>query len=266
MQLTNKDFQNSVFNINESTNIDLLLNEIKNKITINVNENLNVNLNIKNINILNDIEFNLDSNSILNIRLINENLESKISINSNLKEGSEINYYYVDFSNRNSNLNITTNLNERKSKGTFKFSSVSFDELTKKCNILFNQNAKETESLFEGYGVAKNASTIDVKGISTIKEKCIKSIANQKVKVILFDKESKAKASPTLKINCDDIFANHACAVGHLNADHIFYLKSRGLSEEEARKLITVGFLLPIDKYFDETDKKTIDKYIEENF
>ena len=86
------------------------------------------------------------------------------------------------------------------------------------------------------------------------------------MKVILFDKESKAKASPTLKIDCDDIVANHACAIGSLNEDHVFYLKTRGLSEDEARRLITLGYLTPIENYFDESRKELIESYIKENF
>lgn len=268
MQLTNKDFQknNFIFNIDKSNDIDLFLDDVKNKIVINFKENIIVNLNIRKINNDNDLVFNINDKSLVNIRIINENIENKISIESNLNKEAEINYYYVDFSNKNSSLNIQTNLLGKKAKGLFKFSSVSFDNLIKKYNICFDHKSSDTESNFEGYGVSKNKASIEAKGVSTIRENCVKSIANQKVKVILFDDESKAKASPTLRIYCDDIIANHACAVGHLNLDHVFYLKSRGLNVQEARKLITIGYLLPIDKYFDKNDKEKIDKYIEENF
>ena len=109
-------------------------------------------------------------------------------------------------------------------------------------------------------------SFIKINGVSHIKENAIKSEAHQKVKCLLFDEKSRAIANPILKIDCDDIIASHACAIGSLNNDHIFYLLSRGLSLEEARRLIIMGYLLPIKDYFDEEDKNKIVNYVEGDF
>ena len=46
--------------------------------------------------------------------------------------------------------------------------------------------------------------------------------------------------------------------VGRLNEEHLFYLESRGLSEEEAKRLIALGYLKPIENYY--TDKETVQK------
>ena len=107
-----------------------------------------------------------------------------------------------------------------------------------------------------------DTSELNVNGISHIEKGANKSNANQSVKVILFDKESKAKASPTLKIDCEDIKASHGCAIGSLNEEHLYYLLSRGLSEIEARKLITYGYLLPISLNYDEEIRKIIEETI----
>ena len=57
--------------------------------------------------------------------------------------------------------------------------------------------------------------------------------------------------------------ASHAAIVGKLNEDHMFYLMSRGLDSKEARRLITLGYLKPIETYFDEADRSRIDEAIE---
>ena len=67
---------------------------------------------------------------------------------------------------------------------------------------------------------------------------------------------------PILKIDCDDIEASHACSIGNLNENHIFYLMSRGISEDEARKLIVEGYLNPISSYFDEQNASEISEKI----
>ena len=102
-----------------------------------------------------------------------------------------------------------------------------------------------------------------IKGISHIEKGSIKSKANQIAKIILFDKASKASASPILKIDCDDIKANHGCAIGALNQEHLYYLLSRGLSLFEAKRIITEGYLLPIAKYFNSDEEQLIKETIE---
>lgn len=74
----------------------------------------------------------------------------------------------------------------------------------------------------EGYSVNTDISKLKVEGISHIEKGAIKSKASQKIKAILFDQTSSALANPILKIDCDDIEASHACAIGSLNDDHLF--------------------------------------------
>ena len=88
---------------------------------------------------------------------------------------------------------------------------------------------------------------------------------NATVAVITADQAS-AIANPILKIDCDDIEASHACAIGSLNDDHLFYLLSRGIALEDAKKLITYGYLNPIVNYFDDEDKEELENLIKKEF
>ena len=106
------------------------------------------------------------------------------------------------------------------------------------------------------YGVCKDNSTLIFDGVSHIDRHGKKSEAKQNAKIIIFDKNCKAVANPSLLIDYNDIVANHGAAVGTLNQDHIYYLLSRGLELKEARKLITLGYLKPILRNIDEEDAK----------
>ena len=44
--------------------------------------------------------------------------------------------------------------------------------------------------------------------------------------------------------------------MGRVNAEHLYYLNSRGLTELEAKQLITKGYLLPIINYIDDDTLK----------
>ena len=74
--------------------------------------------------------------------------------------------------------------------------------------------------------------------------------------ILVFDKGVHAKASPMLCIDENDVKAFHGASEGQINKDHIFYLMSRGVSETEAKKLITYGYLYPIIQTFTEEDIK----------
>jgi len=49
-----------------------------------------------------------------------------------------------------------------------------------------------------------------------------------------------------LLIDEDEVKAGHAASVGQVNKEQVYYLMSRGISREDAMKLIIYGFLAPI--------------------
>ena len=250
----------------KSDTIRASLENVSNNVSFVILPNVDIDLYLDKISKENHLTFFVNENSNLKLHIVNNKEENSFDILGEVKENGSIRIYFADLSNVNCKLNSNVILLGKNSTGKFRFSSVANANVLKKYNVGFDQLGEGTNSLFEGYGVALKNGEIDAKGISHIEKDSIKSIANQKVKVILFDNDSKAKASPTLRIDCDDIVANHACAIGSLNEDHIFYLKSRGLNEQDARKLITLGYLIPIEEYFDEKGKELIQSYIKENF
>jgi Fe-S cluster assembly protein SufD len=64
---------------------------------------------------------------------------------------------------------------------------------------------------------------------------------------LVLSEGTRADSIPNLEIETGDIAgAGHASATGRFDEEHIFYLQSRGISEEEARKLVVRGFLLEV--------------------
>lgn len=59
---------------------------------------------------------------------------------------------------------------------------------------------------------------------------------------LLLSDHARAFSRPQLKIDDDDVKASHGAATGQLEKNELFYLRSRGLSKEAARYLITYGF------------------------
>ncbi len=60
---------------------------------------------------------------------------------------------------------------------------------------------------------------------------------------LLMDDRSQFLAKPELEIYADDVKCSHGSTSGELDAGHLFYLRSRGISENEAKRLLILSFL-----------------------
>ena len=69
-----------------------------------------------------------------------------------------------------------------------------------------------------------------------------KTAAYQTNKNICLTKDAKMHTKPQLEIYADDVKCSHGATVGQLNEDALFYMRSRGISESEARLLLMFAF------------------------
>lgn len=60
---------------------------------------------------------------------------------------------------------------------------------------------------------------------------------------LLMDERSQFLAKPELEIYADNVKCSHGSTSGELDADHLFYLRARGIGQEEAKRLLILSFL-----------------------
>ncbi len=235
------------------------------RFTFKVEKNKLVSLYLENIS-KTALNFEVEENANLKLTFILKEDNNEISLGGIVKKEATFNIVFGDFSHSNSSLNSKIDLVEEKASSSIVFSSISYEKYKKKYVLNYNHFSKNTETILKGFGVSLNESEISVKGDSYIPKESIKSKASQDVKIILFDKESRGIASPILKIECDDIKANHACSIGSINNEHLYYLMSRGIDIDTVRKLIVLGYITPIEKHFNEEVKNEIEDIIGSTF
>jgi Fe-S cluster assembly protein SufD len=80
-------------------------------------------------------------------------------------------------------------------------------------------------------------------GKVTVREGAVKSDSHQLFKALLLGERAEADAKPELEIFADDVVCGHGTAIGALDNDALFYLRSRGITEGEARALLVRAFL-----------------------
>ncbi len=65
---------------------------------------------------------------------------------------------------------------------------------------------------------------------------------------LMLDNASRSDTIPVIDIQNDDVDLGHEASIGRISDEAIFYLMSRGISEEEAKAMIVRGFVEPISK------------------
>ena len=92
-----------------------------------------------------------------------------------------------------------------------------------------------------------------------------KTNAYQSNKNILVGERSAANTKPQLEIFADDVKCSHGCTIGRLDEESLFYLRARGLSEQNARSLLLHAFAVDIlDKIKWEPLRQHVDALISE--
>lgn len=94
--------------------------------------------------------------------------------------------------------------------------------------------------------VMRDGATAIINGITKIEKGATGCNGQQTEKVLMLSPKARGDANPILLIDEDDVKAGHAASVGQVNPDQIYYLMSRGISKEEAQRLIIYGFLAPV--------------------
>jgi Fe-S cluster assembly protein SufD len=80
-------------------------------------------------------------------------------------------------------------------------------------------------------------------GRVTVRKGAVKSDSHQLFKALLLSTHAEADAKPELEIFADDVVCGHGTAIGALDADALFYLRARGIPQNEARGLLIRAFL-----------------------
>ncbi|WP_419901664.1 Fe-S cluster assembly protein SufD [Kiloniella sp.] len=70
-----------------------------------------------------------------------------------------------------------------------------------------------------------------------------KTVGNQSHRAMLLSDRAEVDAKPELEIFADDVICSHGCTSGQIDEEQLFYLRSRGLSSEQAQSLLVNAFL-----------------------
>ena len=109
--------------------------------------------------------------------------------------------------------------------------------------IIAHHKAAQTISDLNIRTILNKKEKADIDGLIKIDSSCKGANGNQRIDSLMLDKTAIVKALPRLEIATDDVSCSHAATIQQLNEESLFYLQSRGIEKEDAKKLLIDGFM-----------------------
>ncbi|QKG83599.1 Fe-S cluster assembly protein SufB [Kroppenstedtia pulmonis] len=96
--------------------------------------------------------------------------------------------------------------------------------------------------------ISKDGGKVTYRGVSSFGKKAQGSKAKVECDTLILDNQSTSDTIPYNEVKTDDITLEHEATVSKVSEEQLFYLMSRGLTEEEATQMIVMGFIEPFTK------------------
>jgi len=114
------------------------------------------------------------------------------------------------------------------------------------CKII--HQGKNTSSTVHSKSISKNGGTAFYRGLLKVLPEATGTRSTVECESLMLDNESTSDTIPIIDINNDSVDIGHEAKIGRISDEAIFYLMSRGISEDEAKAMIVRGFVEPISK------------------
>jgi Fe-S cluster assembly protein SufD len=112
--------------------------------------------------------------------------------------------------------------------------------------------APNTTSDLAFRGILDGRSSAVWRGMIQVDEGAQKTDAFQESRNLILGKKAHADAIPGLEILADDVRCTHAAAIAKIDDEQVFYLRSHGLPQGKAQRLVVEGFLEAVSERFEE--------------
>ena len=209
-----------------------------NKLLIDKENNIEIKDNAIELDIkVKDLTLNIKGNVLINE--INKYDNEELNLTLNIEPKSSLIYNRFILHNKANN-KITIN-QDNTSNVSFNYSIVATDtvELTINSNLKGNDN----ETSIKVAAVTEQNGKVIITSTADVLPKIENNNLLESIKILLLNDEESI-CIPNLLVSSNEVEVNHAATISGIPQDYLFYLNSKGLSNEAATKLIKNGYLL----------------------
>ena len=163
-----------------------------------------------------------------------------------VQSGEKLELQYVILPGESRDLEITVDLAGPGAQAQVKVLYLCRADEKVRIRVVMHHLAPECHSTQLINGIAGGQADVRFDGSIVVAPDAQKTEAYQENHNIVLTQEAKVVTKPQLEIYADDVKCSHGATVGQLNADELFYMRSRGIPEAEARTLQMLSFLSPV--------------------
>ena len=111
-------------------------------------------------------------------------------------------------------------------------------------------------------GIAGGSSRVTFDGRIIVAPDAQQTEAYQENHNIVLTDGAHVETTPQLEIYADDVKCSHGATTGRLDEDALFYMRTRGVPEKDAKVLQMISFLSPVTASLEEAEKEKVNKQI----
>ena len=170
-------------------------------------------------------------------------------VKSIVGDNSKIEWIMGSFGSKISMLYPMTILNGDNSKCEFTGISFAGSGQNLDTGIKVIHNGKNTKTVVNSKSISKDGGICTFRSNVRVMKNAKFSSINLSCESLMLDSISRSDTIPASTIENEDVLFSHEAKIGKISDQAIFYLMSRGISEEKAKELIIMGF---IDRFREE--------------
>ena len=114
---------------------------------------------------------------------------------------------------------------------------LGYDDHELDFNYILRHRGRDTKCNLQADGVLAGSSSKTLRGTIDLVKGCKGAEGVENESVLLVDERVRCKTIPVILCGEDDVAGNHGATIGHIRDEQLFYLASRGLSQEAAERM-----------------------------
>ena len=172
--------------------------------------------------------------------------KDSVSTKIRLDDGQEFRACFVALPGSDAELSLEIDINGRDCLVDIAGLSLCKDAQKVDFNVTVRHNSAGSRSYQNFLSIASGESRTYFNGLVYVAPGAAATKAEQLSRSLLLDSRAFVEARPQLEIYADDVECSHGCTSGFLSEEELFYMRSRGIPEKEARHLQKIAFLAPV--------------------
>jgi Fe-S cluster assembly protein SufD len=168
------------------------------------------------------------------------------AVECNIHQQAESDCRVVSVSVAGSKADYTIDLDGAQATNHMRAAYIAGGEEHTTVSLRVNHNVSDCQSDSLVKGVAGGKAVGEFHGLVYVAQDAQRTDARQNSRNIELGREAKIITKPQLEIYADDVKCSHGATVGQLDGEAVLYMRQRGLSEAQARRLQIEGFVKDI--------------------